>query len=142
MKYLSAWPLGGLQLLGGGLEPAFRVLFSAIFHEFRSGISIRVAICGREWNQNCSFFVVKSLTKFSCVLAIVCLFTSNRLAWRPIRSSTPASVSFMNSVRCRRARFVNCWSFTGRHPALNFRATRLIQTPPLRSSELLAATSG
>ena len=60
-------------MLGGGLEPAFRVLFSAIFHEFRSGISIRVAICGKEWNQNCSFFVVKLLTKFSCVLAVVCL---------------------------------------------------------------------
>jgi toxin ParE1/3/4 len=40
---------------------------------FRSGISIRVEICGKEWNQNCSFFVVKLLTKFSCVLAIVCL---------------------------------------------------------------------
>jgi hypothetical protein len=51
-------------VLPGGLEPAFRVLFSAIFHEFRSGISIRVEICGKEWNQNCSFFVVKLLTKF------------------------------------------------------------------------------
>jgi hypothetical protein len=48
----------------GGLEPAFRVLFSAIFHEFPSGISIGVAICGKVWNQNCSFFVVKLLTKF------------------------------------------------------------------------------
>jgi hypothetical protein len=67
------------SLLGGGLEPAFRVLLSAIFHEFRSGISIRVEICGKEWNQNCSFFVVKLLTKFSCVLAIVCLFTG---IWR------------------------------------------------------------
>ena len=55
----------------GGLEPAFRVLFSAIFHEFRSGISIKVAICGREWNQNCSFFVVELLTKFSFVLTML-----------------------------------------------------------------------
>jgi len=55
----------------GGLEPAFRVLFSAIFHEFRSEISIKVAICGREWNQNCSFFVVKLLTKFSFVLTML-----------------------------------------------------------------------
>jgi hypothetical protein len=31
----------------GGLEPGFRVLFSAIFHGFPSGISIRVAICGK-----------------------------------------------------------------------------------------------
>jgi hypothetical protein len=31
----------------GGLEPAFRVLSSAVFHEFRSGISIGVANCGK-----------------------------------------------------------------------------------------------
>jgi hypothetical protein len=43
--------------------------------QFRSGISIRVEIYGKELNQNCSFFVVKLLTKSSCVLAIVCLFT-------------------------------------------------------------------
>ena len=58
------------SVLGGGLEPHFRVLFSAIFHMFPSGISIGVAICGKEWNQNCSFFVVKLFTKFSCVLTI------------------------------------------------------------------------
>ena len=57
-------------VLGGGLEPAFRVLVSAIFHEFRSGISIRVENYGIERKQNCSFFVVKLLTKFSCVLTI------------------------------------------------------------------------
>ena len=55
----------------GGLEPAFWVLFSAIFHEFRSEISTRVEICGKEGNQNCSFFVVKLLTKFSCVLTML-----------------------------------------------------------------------
>src|ERR1700730_1471287 len=74
-KYFSAWTLAGALPARGGLEPAFRVLFSAIFHGFPSGISIRVEICGKEWNQNCSFFVVKLFTKFSCVLAIVCLFT-------------------------------------------------------------------
>jgi len=60
-------------VLGGGLEPAFRVLVSAIFHEFRSGISIRVENYGIERKQNCSFFVVKLLTKFSSVLTICCL---------------------------------------------------------------------
>jgi len=59
----------------GGLEPAFRVLFSAIFHEFRSGISIRVEIRGKEWNQNWSFFVVRLLTKSARVVIIICLFT-------------------------------------------------------------------
>jgi hypothetical protein len=54
-------------LCSGGLEPVLRVLFSAIFHEFRSGISIGVAICGNEWNQNGSFFVVNLPTKFSGV---------------------------------------------------------------------------
>jgi hypothetical protein len=51
-------------LLGGGLEPAFRVLLSAIFHVFPWGISIRVASGGNERNQKCSFFVVNLLTKF------------------------------------------------------------------------------
>ena len=51
-------------VLGGGLEPAFRVLFSAIFHEFRSGISIGAAICGKEWNQNCSFLSSTYLQNF------------------------------------------------------------------------------
>jgi hypothetical protein len=55
------------SLCSGGLEPAFRVLFSAVFHEFRSGISIGVEICGKELNQNCSFFVVNLITKSSCV---------------------------------------------------------------------------
>jgi hypothetical protein len=34
-------------LLGGGLEPHFRVLFSAIFQVFPWGISIRVEMCGK-----------------------------------------------------------------------------------------------
>jgi hypothetical protein len=38
----------------GGLEPAFRVLFSAIFRAFRSGISIMVENYGIERKQNCS----------------------------------------------------------------------------------------
>ncbi len=40
-------------LLGGGLEPHFRVLFSAIFHAFPCGISIRVETSGSERKQKC-----------------------------------------------------------------------------------------
>ena len=38
----------------GGLEPLFRVLFSAIFHGVSLGISIRVENCGIERKENCS----------------------------------------------------------------------------------------
>ena len=72
-KYFSAWPLGGLLLLGGDLNPILGFYFPLFSMVFPQGIAIRVEICGREWNQKCSFFVVKLLTKFSCVLAIVCL---------------------------------------------------------------------
>jgi hypothetical protein len=41
-------------VLGGGLEPLFRVLFSAVFHVFPWGISIRVENSGKEWKKNCS----------------------------------------------------------------------------------------
>jgi hypothetical protein len=41
-------------VLGGGLEPRFRVLFSAIFHGVSLGISIRVETCGKERKKNCS----------------------------------------------------------------------------------------
>ena len=34
-------------MLGGGLEPHFRVLFSAVFQVFPCGISIRLEICGK-----------------------------------------------------------------------------------------------
>jgi hypothetical protein len=34
-------------VLGGGLEPLFRVLFSALFQVFPWGISIGVEICGK-----------------------------------------------------------------------------------------------
>jgi hypothetical protein len=37
----------------GGLEPQFRVLFSAVFHVFPRGISIRVETCGSERKQKC-----------------------------------------------------------------------------------------
>jgi hypothetical protein len=37
----------------GGLEPHFRVLFSAIFHAFPCGISISVATCGTGRKQKC-----------------------------------------------------------------------------------------
>ena len=53
-KYFSAWPLGGLLLLGGGLEPHFSVLFSAIFHGVSLGNSFRVENYGIERKQNCS----------------------------------------------------------------------------------------
>ena len=41
------------DVLGGGLEPRFRVLFSAIFHLFPREISIRVETCGSERKQMC-----------------------------------------------------------------------------------------
>ena len=37
----------------GGLEPHFRVLFSALFHVFPWGISIRVETGGSERKQKC-----------------------------------------------------------------------------------------
>jgi hypothetical protein len=40
-------------LLGGGLEPLFRVLFSAIFQVFPCGISIGVENRGFLWKENC-----------------------------------------------------------------------------------------
>ena len=40
-------------LLGGGLEPLFRVLFSAIFQVFPWGISIRLENRGFWWKKNC-----------------------------------------------------------------------------------------
>jgi hypothetical protein len=40
-------------LLGGGLEPRFMVLFSAIFHGVPSEIAIRVENRGFWWKQNC-----------------------------------------------------------------------------------------
>jgi hypothetical protein len=42
-----------LALLGGGLEPRFRVLLSAIFHGFPSEIAIRVENGGFWRKQNC-----------------------------------------------------------------------------------------
>jgi hypothetical protein len=38
----------------GGLEPLFRVLFSAVFQVLPCGISIRVENCGIERKENCS----------------------------------------------------------------------------------------
>jgi hypothetical protein len=40
-------------VLGGGLEPDFRVLFSAMFHVFPWGISIRVETYGSGRKQKC-----------------------------------------------------------------------------------------
>jgi hypothetical protein len=50
---LLLWPFRFPPLLGGGLEPHFRVLFSAIFQGFPWGISIRVETGGSERKQKC-----------------------------------------------------------------------------------------
>jgi hypothetical protein len=42
-----------LNYVLGGLEPHFRVLFSAVFHVFPRGISIRVETCGSGRKQKC-----------------------------------------------------------------------------------------
>ena len=47
-------PLRSGIVLGEGLEPHFRVLFSAIFHDLSLGISIGVENYGIERKQNCS----------------------------------------------------------------------------------------
>jgi hypothetical protein len=52
----------------GGLEPHFRVLFSAIFQGVTLGISIRVETCGSERKQKVWHFVVDLPTKFLCVV--------------------------------------------------------------------------
>src|SRR6202035_1663571 len=60
-------------LLGGGLEPHFRVLFSAIFHAFPCGISIRVETCGTGRKQKCGLLWSIYVQNFLSVLIIVCL---------------------------------------------------------------------
>ena len=57
-------------LLGGGLEPLFRLLFSAIFHGVPWGISMRVENYGIERKENCSQSTYKI---FGCVFEISCL---------------------------------------------------------------------
>ena len=52
-KYLSAWTLNGVPSARGGLEPHFRVLYSAIFHDVPSEIAIRVENGGFLRKQNC-----------------------------------------------------------------------------------------
>src|ERR1700730_8900070 len=63
-------------VLGGGLEPRFRVLFSAIFHVFPSEIAISVESGGFSRKQNCckllqiyvhfvgGLYLIKSLIPF------------------------------------------------------------------------------
>ena len=63
-KYLSAWPLGDL-LCSGGLNPLSGFYFPLFSMVFPWEIYIRVAICGKEWNQNCSFFCPQSTYKLS-----------------------------------------------------------------------------
>jgi hypothetical protein len=53
----------------GGLEPHFRVLFSAIFQGFPWGISIRVETCGSERKQKCGLlwrFYIQSFYMYWC----------------------------------------------------------------------------
>jgi hypothetical protein len=69
-KYFSAWSLGGLLLLGGGLEPHFRVLFSAVFQgvslgNFHQGRNLRKVAEAKVWS-----ILVNSRTFFMCVLII------------------------------------------------------------------------
>jgi len=51
---VTGWTVNGFGSIGGlephargGLEPAFRVLFSAVFQGVSLGISIRVETCGK-----------------------------------------------------------------------------------------------
>jgi hypothetical protein len=66
-KYFSAWTLNRLLLLGGGLEPRFMVLFSAVFHVFPRGISIRVETCGTERSKSVVFCGGSTYKSFMCV---------------------------------------------------------------------------
>ena len=85
-------------LLGGGLEPLFRVLFSAIFHGVSPGISIRVENYGIERKENCSQPVVILSTELICVGAILCLFTG---MWR-IPPTLRFEVLTCGGILCRR----------------------------------------
>jgi hypothetical protein len=62
-------------VLGGGLEPHFRVLFSAVFHVFPRGISIRVETGGSGRKQNCGLLWSIQVQSFYVVLTILCIFT-------------------------------------------------------------------
>jgi hypothetical protein len=55
-NFRLSWSADFPPLLGGGLEPHFRVLFFAVFRVFPWGISIRVENSGKEWKKNCSQF--------------------------------------------------------------------------------------
>ena len=63
------------MVLGGGLEPDFRGLFSAIFHgaflgNFHQGRNLRKWAEAKVWH-----FVADLHTKFLCVLVVLCLST-------------------------------------------------------------------
>jgi hypothetical protein len=53
----------------GGLEPRFRVLFSAIFHGVPSEIAIRVKNRGFWWKQNCCKLLQVQLRFFDALYA-------------------------------------------------------------------------
>ena len=111
-------------LLGGGLEPLFRVLFSAIFHGVSPGISIRVENYGIERKENCSQSVVILRTELICVGAILCLFTG---MWR-----IPAHAAFRSSY-LRRHPLSQGTSFGSAHVqklGRSFAAKTAIRQPP------------
>ena len=84
-------------MLGGGLEPLFRVLFSAIFHGVSLGISIRVENYGIERKENCSQSVVILRTELICVGVILCLVTG---MWR-IPPTLRLEVLTCGGILCR-----------------------------------------
>jgi hypothetical protein len=45
----------GLLCSGGDLNPILGFCFPPFSMVFSVGISIRLEICGREWNENCGF---------------------------------------------------------------------------------------
>src|SRR6266403_3666039 len=66
----TLWHAQFLPLLGGGLEPHFRVLFSAIFHgvslgNFHQGRNLWKVAEAKVWS-----FLVSARTFFMCVLII------------------------------------------------------------------------
>ena len=71
----------------GGLEPGFRVLFSAIFHgaflgNFHQGRNLRKWAEAKVWH-----FVADLHTKFLCVLVVLCLSTVDRSGRHPVHAS-------------------------------------------------------
>jgi hypothetical protein len=62
-------------VLGGGLEPHFRVLFSAIFH----GVPSEIAIRGRKWR----ILAEAKLLQIAASLRTFCLWVINQKSLIP-----------------------------------------------------------